>query len=48
MNLALGILFVWLGMALLWVATHPTNATTPWQAYQHVLGALGTEPAAAP
>lgn len=40
MRLAFGVLFLWLGCALLWVATHGVQAATPWQAYQTVLGAI--------
>lgn len=51
MRLALGVLFLWLGCALLWVATRGIQAATPWQAYQTVLGAIrdgvsGSAPAA--
>jgi hypothetical protein len=42
-GLALGVLFVWLGAACLWVATHGTEARTPWQAYEEVLGALRSD-----
>lgn len=37
MNLAFGVLFIWLGAALLYVASHGLQATTPWQAFQSVL-----------
>lgn len=40
MNLAFGVLFLWLGAACLWVATHGTSAATPWDAYQDVIGAV--------
>lgn len=40
MRLALGVLFLWLGCALLYVATHGIQAATPWEAYQTVLGAI--------
>lgn len=36
MNLSLGVLFLWLGAALLWVAFHPTNAKTPWEVFSEV------------
>lgn len=40
MKLALGILFLWLGASLLWLATHSTQATRPWEAYQQIIGAI--------
>lgn len=40
MNLAIGILFLWLGAACIWVAAHGTEAHTPWQAYTQVIGAV--------
>ncbi len=36
MGLAFGILLVWMGAALLWVAFHGTTATTPWGALQEI------------
>lgn len=38
-NLALGILFIWLGGAALWLGTHGIEASSPWEAFQTVLGA---------
>lgn len=40
MNLAFGILFLWLACVFYWVASHGTEARTPWGAYQQVLGAV--------
>lgn len=40
MGLALGVLFLWLGAACLWVATHGTQADTPWKAFQQIIGGL--------
>lgn len=40
MGLALGVVFIWLGAACLWVAAHGTDAKTPWGVYQQVIGAL--------
>lgn len=40
MGLALAVLFIWIGCALLWVASHGTQAATPWAAYQQVTGAM--------
>jgi hypothetical protein len=39
-NLAFGVLFLWLGACCIWVASHGTEATSPWQAYKQVLGAV--------
>lgn len=39
-NLVFGIMFIWLGAALIWIATHGTDAETPWDAYQQVIGAI--------
>lgn len=40
MNLALGIMFLWLGVACIWVASHGTTADTPWKAYQQIIGGI--------
>lgn len=40
MNLALGILFLWLGAACIFLAAHGTEAKTPWQAYSQIIGAV--------
>lgn len=40
MRLALGVLFIWLGAACLWVAMHGTQASTPWAAFGEITGAL--------
>lgn len=40
MNLAFGVLFMWLGAALIWIATHGTGASTPWEAYQSVIDGI--------
>lgn len=40
MNLAFGVLFLWLGAACLWIATHGTAAATPWDAYREVIDAI--------
>lgn len=37
MNLALGVIFLWSGAALLYIATHDLGATTPWGAYSALL-----------
>lgn len=37
MNLAFGVLFLWLGATMLYVASHGIDAATPWQAFQTVL-----------
>lgn len=41
MNLAFGVLFLWLGACCIYVAAHGTEARTPWQAYTQILGAVG-------
>jgi len=38
MNLAFGVLFLWFGASLLYLASHGLAATTPWGAFQTVLG----------
>lgn len=45
MNLAFGVLFIWLGAACLWVAFHGTDASTPWAAFQEVAGAVRAQEA---
>lgn len=40
MGLAFGVLFLWLGAACLWVATHGTQASTPWEAFQQIIGGI--------
>lgn len=40
MNLALGIMFLWLGVACIWVSSRGTDADTPWKAYQQIVGAV--------
>jgi hypothetical protein len=44
MNLVFGVLCLWIGSALVYIATHATGAASPWQAYGKVLGALGGQP----
>jgi hypothetical protein len=39
-NLAFGIMFIWLGAGCLWLATHNTDASSPWQAYMEVIDAI--------
>lgn len=46
MNLAFGLLFIYLGAAGLWVAFHGTDATTPWAAVQSLTKGGGTAAAA--
>jgi hypothetical protein len=36
-NFVLGVLLLWLGSAMLFVAVHTTGATTPWQLYQDLI-----------
>ena len=40
MNVAIAAVLLWVGGALLWVATHDTGAATPWQAYQAIIGGI--------
>jgi membrane protein implicated in regulation of membrane protease activity len=42
-NLALGVLLLWLGSAALWVAFHGTSATNPWDAYVQVTSAINKQ-----
>ena len=37
MNLALAVLFLWVGATFMYVASHGLEASTPWGAYQTVL-----------
>lgn len=41
MTLVLAIIALWVGAALIWVAAHGTQATTPWGLYQQITDALG-------
>lgn len=43
MTLVLAIIALWVGSALLWVATHGTQATTPWQVFKQITDAVGKE-----
>ena len=38
MNLAFAVLFLWAGCSLLYLASHGVQATSPWQAYQTIIG----------
>lgn len=40
MGMAMGVLFLWLGAACLWVASHGTQAKSPWDVFSQVLGGL--------
>lgn len=40
MGVAFGILLVWLGIAMLWIAFHGVDADTPWGAYQEIIGRI--------
>jgi hypothetical protein len=40
MHLAFGVIFLWLGAALLWVASHGTQASTPWGVFQQITEGL--------
>lgn len=41
MNLVMGVVLMWVGSALLYVATHATGAASPWQVYSKVLEMVG-------
>lgn len=45
MGLAFAILMIWIGCALLWVAAHGLDATTPWGAYSEIMRAARGEAA---
>ena len=40
MNLAFAVLFLWLGCACLFLASHGLQATGPWSAFQTILHAV--------
>lgn len=40
MRMAMGILFMWLGAAGIYIATHGTQATTPYGVYQSLIGSI--------
>lgn len=40
MRLALGIVFLWMGAACLYLASHGLQAASPWGAYQTILGGI--------
>lgn len=37
MKLALGIVFLWIGAGMLFLASHGLEASTPWGAFQTIL-----------
>ena len=41
MSLAIAILMIFIGSTLIWVASHGTEATTPWQLYQQITTKFG-------
>lgn len=43
MNLALGIVFLFAGASLLYIGTRGTEATTPWGAFQTIIGRMRGE-----
>lgn len=47
MNLALAVVFLWMGAACLYLASHGLEASTPWAAFQTVLSKAAGPNAAA-
>ena len=43
MNLAFAVVFLWFGASLLYLGSRGTEATTPWGAFQTILGKLRGE-----
>lgn len=43
MNLVMGIICLWVGAALLFLASHGLQATSPWGAFQTVLTSVRGE-----
>lgn len=43
MNVAIGILLIWIGAAGLWVAFHGTAEKTPWGAFTQVTNAINAQ-----
>jgi hypothetical protein len=41
MNLAIGIILMWLAFACLWISSHGTDSKTPWEAVQQIVKAVG-------
>ena len=41
MSLAIAIVLIFVGSTLFWVASHGTEATTPWQLYKQVTDQIG-------
>ena len=41
MSLAIAIAMIFVGSTLIWVASHGTDATTPWQLYKQVTDKFG-------
>jgi hypothetical protein len=41
MNLAFGIVLLWVSFACLWTAFHGTTAKTPWEAVQKLAEGIG-------
>jgi len=40
-SLAIAVMLIFVGSTLIWVASHGTDATTPWQLYKQVTDQIG-------
>lgn len=43
MNLAMAIIMLWIGSTLIWVASHGTDATSPWSLFKSITDKIGEE-----
>lgn len=41
MRLVIAIIALWLGSTLIWVATHGTDATSPWTLFKSITDKIG-------
>jgi hypothetical protein len=42
-RLVIAIIALWIGSTLIWVATHGTDATSPWQLFKQITDKIGGE-----
>jgi len=40
-NFVMGVICLMIGSTLMWVATHSTDAATPWGVWQQIIDAIG-------